>query len=80
MYIEQVLGFRKIDAFENCVYWEMPDGCKGQIGIRNLRFGNIVTDIVAEGDICEVNSNGPYMLYIKETAYQIQPGENRFQI
>ena len=80
MYIEQVLGFCKIDAFEKCVHWEKPDDTKGQIGIRNLRFGNIVTDIVAEGDLCTVTTNEPYTLFIKDATYLIGKGENKLSL
>ena len=78
MYIEQVLGFHKIDAFRNEVHWEKPADVKGQIGIRNLRFGKVVTDIVADDRVCTVITNEPYTLLIRGVAYQMKAGENRF--
>lgn len=38
VYIEFVLGFHTIDAFCKVVKWAKPD-LKGEIGIKNLRFG-----------------------------------------
>ena len=78
VYIEQVLGFHKIDAFRNEVHWEKPADVKGQIGIRNLRFGKVVTDIVADDRVCTVITNEPYTLLIRGVAYQMKAGENRF--
>jgi glycogen debranching enzyme len=80
MYIEQVLGFHTIDAFENVVKWYKPDDIKGKIGIRNLHFGNVLTDIVANGNECTVVSNAPYTLVIRGTEYKIMVGENNFTI
>jgi imidazoleglycerol phosphate dehydratase HisB len=48
---------------------------KKALGIKNLRFANVVTDIVAEGDCCTVRSNHPYTLKINGKAYDIFAGE-----
>lgn len=78
-YIEFVLGFHTVDAFEKKVLWEKPEG-KEKIGIENLRFGDIVTDIVAEGDRCRVKSNAPYTIEICGKEYKIAAGENEFSV
>ena len=78
-YIEFVLGFHTVDAFENTVHWEKPDTV-GKIGIRNLNFGSITTDIVAEGSLCRVHSNAPYKLVICGKEQKIHAGENEFRI
>jgi len=77
VYIEFVLGFHYVNAFEGVVEWERPDAFKGRTGIKNLRFGSVVTDIVAEGRECTVVSNAPYRLCVCGTEYNILPGENR---
>ncbi len=74
IYIEYVLGFHTVNAFERLVEWEKPSAFKKEIGIKNLRFGNIVTDIVAKGDICSVKSNLPYVLKINGKAFSITAG------
>lgn len=78
--IEHVLGFHTIDAFQNKVEWEKPKDIKGKIGIQNLRFGEIVTDIEANETHCSVSSNRPYTLAIRGKEYQIQSGENQFAL
>ncbi len=80
IYIEYVLGFRKINAFENTVEWEKPSEFKGQIGIKKLCFGDTITDITARGNICKVVTNAPYTLKICGKAYSIVVGENEFEI
>ena len=76
MLIEYIIGFHNINAFEKKVEWAMPEGTEGKIGIKNLRFGDVVTDIVAEGDSCTVRSNESYTLVINGKCFEILPGEN----
>lgn len=76
IFIEYVLGFHKINAFENSVEWEKPCDMSGKIGIRNLRFGNVVTDIIADGSRCTVTSNREYTLKVNGKAFEINMGEN----
>ena len=77
VYIEFVLGFYEINAFEKIVKWAKPDYTDGKkIGIRNLHFGDIVTDIVAEGNKIVVDSNEEYSLLINGKTYLVKSGEN----
>ena len=50
------LGFHHINAFEKRVEWEKPACFRGRVGIENFRFGEVVTDILAEGETCRVVS------------------------
>lgn len=74
VYLEFVLGFHTIDAFRNVVEWARPTAFRGKIGIKNLRFGTVVTDVEAEGDRCTVTANEPYTLVVNGTPYAIRPG------
>lgn len=76
VYLEFVLGFHTINAFEKTVEWAKPDTFTGKIGVKNLRFGDIITDIEAVGGVCTVTSNGAYTLIINGTPYEIQKGRN----
>ena len=78
--IEYVLGFHTINAFEKVVEWSKPNPFTGKIGVKNLRFGDIVTDVIAEDNHCFVRSNAPYCLKINGKIYEILVGENRFEI
>lgn len=80
VYIEFVLGFRTINAFENEIVWEKPREISGNIGIRNLEFGDIVTDIVANGNKCTVVSDKEYTLRINGRTYFVKQGRNFFDL
>ena len=70
----------ELDAFRGILEWEKPKGFQKEIGIRNFRFGDIVTDIVAKGNVCTVTSNKPYTLKINGTAFSVLQGEQTFCI
>ena len=80
LYIEYVLGFHRVDAFEKRVEWIRPDDISGRVGIKNLRFGDVVTDIVAENGVCRVISNAPYTLCIDRVDHKISAGENEIKL
>ena len=80
IYIEFVLGFHTVNAFTRTVEWEKPTEFSGEIGIRNLRFGDVVTDIVASGNVCHVTANAPYLLKINGKTYRIPTGESSFSL
>lgn len=80
IYIEFVLGFHRVDAFNRIVEWAKPDSIEGKIGIKNLRFGEIVTDIEAFQDKCNVVANEDYTLKINGKSYEILAGENTFDL
>lgn len=80
IYIEFILGFHTINAFTKTIEWNKPDNVKGEIGIKNLHFGNIFTDIVALNDKCRVKSTDEYTLIINGKTYRIVSGENEFSI
>lgn len=76
IYLEYVLGFYKIDSFKNLVEWEKPTTFKGKVGVRNLRFGDIVTDIVADEKTCWVTTNKSFTLRISGREFSVKRGEN----
>ena len=77
IFIECVLGFHTIDAFTNTVKWEKPETDK-KIGINNLHFGSVVTDIESVGNNIRVVSNEPYTLFVNNTVYEVKAGVNDF--
>lgn len=80
VYIEFVLGFHTVDAFGKIVEWEKSDQLTKKTGIQNLAFGDIITDIITEGNKCSVKSNGRYTLKINGVEYNIEKGINEFEI
>jgi len=80
IYIEFILGFHTINAFTKTIEWEKPSDISGKIGIKNLRFGDVVTSIEAVDNKCNVISNGEYTLVINKKSYNIFSGCNEFII
>ncbi len=80
MYIEFVLGLHSADAVNSKIKWAKPEAVIGEIGIKNLSFGEIATDISAKENICTVKSNLPYTLEINGVEYSINKGINEFSI
>ena len=78
--IEFMLGFHTVNAFENTVEWEKSKDVRGGIGIKNLHFGNVITDIVSEGNECLCRSNADFTLKIHGKAYSVNKGENLIKL
>ena len=73
LFIENVLGFHKIMAKEKRIEWRLHQATRH--GIRNLRFGNIITDIIYDGkNTVTVTSNTSYTLVINGVAQDINKG------
>ena len=78
LFIENVLGFHTVDALKKTVAWDLHN--TGRHGIKRFRFGEVETDIIAEGGTVEVDSNGPYTLIINGTAHEIARGKQRIRL
>lgn len=79
LFIENVLGFHTIDAEKNEVHWRLHQ--KGTHGIKQLKFGNMFTDIMTneQGNIC-VKSNYSYTLFINGKAYPVKSGTTEISL
>lgn len=78
LFIENILGFYEIDAQKKVVKWNLHQ--QGRHGIKNLRFGEIVTDIVFEKGKVSVTSNKPYRLIINGRKYKAKTGKSHFSV
>jgi len=76
MFIENVLGFHQVDAGKKRVEWRLHQ--EGRHGLRNLRFGEVTTDIIYDGkDNISVVSNAPFSLVINGREHAVREGANR---
>lgn len=78
LFIENVLGFYNIDATKKLVEWHKKG--HGEQGLKNLRFGETVTDIIANGQLVQVKSNKSYTLKINDKRYKVKKGEQTIAI
>ena len=76
LFIENVLGFYEVDAQKNEIKWDMHHDCRH--GICNLRFGEVITDIVYENGTVSVKSNRAYILSVNGRKHRVHPGDNTF--
>ena len=67
--IENVLGFHHIDAKTKTVTWRKHNS--GRHGIKNLRFGNIVTDIIGTDSEIKVKSNERFTLIVNDKILKV---------
>jgi len=76
MFIENVLGFHKVDAGNRRVEWRLYQ--ESGHGLRNLRFGGITTDVLYDGrDSVHVASSAPFTLVINGNEHSVEKGDNR---
>lgn len=78
LFIENIIGFHRVDAQKGEVEWLLRGNEKN--GIRNLRFGNVTTDIIYDGGKVNVTSNQPYLLIINGKKFSIEAGRQDFSI
>ncbi len=76
--IEFVIGIYDIDAFKKVIKWHLPENITGRTGIKNLHFGDITADLIAEKNRITVNSNGNFILEVNGKTYNISAGKNKF--
>jgi len=70
--IENVVGLHTVSALSNTVEWYLETD--EIIGIRGLRFGDVVTDLISEGNTVAITSNKDYLLKINSESYQVHTG------
>ena len=78
IFIEDVIGVKRADAFANRLVCDFPAEPVGRIGVRNYRFGDVLCDIVATKDEISVTSNRPFTLVANGREIAVQAGESRF--
>ena len=78
LFIENVLGFYDVDAPNATVRWNLHQTCRH--GIKDLSFGDTVTDILYEEGKVTVITNKPYTLYINGQAYSVRKGKNTIKL
>ncbi len=80
IFIEYVLGFHTVNALTKTVEWAYPSELTGEVGIKNLRFGSVVTDIVAQKGICHVTSTHAYTLIVDGRPFAVKEGTQTFSL
>ncbi len=74
MFIENIIGI-VADGSTNRVTWRTSSTARH--GIQSLRFGNVTTTLIREGDTIAVESTSPYTLVVNGKEYQVNAGNNQ---
>lgn len=78
VFIEDVIGIKQANAFENTLLCDFENQPKGRVGVRNYRFGEIVCDIIATQKNIRVKSNKPFTLIADGHPFNVRKGRNSF--
>ncbi|TDE45550.1 hypothetical protein E0I26_06270 [Flavobacterium rhamnosiphilum] len=73
--IENVLGFYDINAATKTIKWNKVR--TDRHGIHRLKFGTVITDIIAFGNKIEISSNEKYTLIVNGKAFKIAATEKQ---
>lgn len=77
--IEHVLGFHTISATKREIHWRLHQ--QGRHGIRRLKFGDAVADIVYEEDgLVSSSSTHDYTLIVNERRFDVRRGQQWLDI
>jgi hypothetical protein len=76
LFIENVIGIYSADAQKKVLKWNLHH--KFEHGIRNFRFGKILTDLVYKDGKLYVSSNMPYRIDINGIYFDVKQGRNKF--
>lgn len=81
LFIENVIGFRDINSITNTVSWSLKKENKTH-GIKNLKFGKVITDIVYDDLSSEiiVETNNPFILNVNGKKIKIKSGKSIYKI
>lgn len=78
LFIENVIGIYDVNAFDRTVCWYLTRQ-PGSVGIKRLRFGDIVTDLICTDGVIVVSSNQAYTLIVNGKSYPVKPGKQSFK-
>ena len=78
VFIEDVIGIKEANAFENTLLCSFEKHPKGRVGVQGYRFGEVVCSIIATEKAIEVDSNRPFTLIADGKTFNVEAGKNSF--
>ena len=78
LFIEDVIGVKRADAFANRLVCDFPAEPEGRVGVENYRFGEVVCDLVATKGELAVESNRPFTLVADGRDRTVPAGQSVF--
>jgi len=78
LFIESVIGIHSVNALERTLHWHLHR--ESRHGIKRLRFGDIETSMVYDNGSIQIDSSGPYTLFMNNTPLDIKTGLNQVTV
>ena len=78
LFIENLIGIHDVNAEQKTVRWNIHHNFRH--GLKKLKFGDIITDLIYDDGHIEVVSNDDYTLYVNDKTFSIRSGINHFEI
>ncbi len=78
LFLEDVIGIRQANAFENKLVCDFPPDPVGRIGVENYRFGETVCSVVATTDDISVETDRPFLLVANGRKIAVAAGRSRW--
>ena len=79
LFIEDVIGVKQANAFENTLTCDFEKNPKGRVGVENYRFGKVVCSVVATERTVTVRSNLPFTLIVDGKTLAVEAGNGVFE-
>ena len=79
LFIEDVIGVKQANAFENTLTCDFERNPKGRVGVENYRFGEVVCSVVATERTVTVRSNLPFTLIVDGKSLAVEAGNGVFE-
>lgn len=76
LFIENVIGIHQVSAHERFIKWDIHK--KFKHGIKNLKFGEIVADLIFEDNNIFTNASEPFMLDVNGNKFDVSKGKNSY--
>ena len=78
LFIEDVIGVKQANAFENTLVCDFDRHPKGRVGVENYRFGTVVCSVIATEREIVVTSNAGFTLIADGRSWSVREGRNVF--
>ncbi len=76
LFIEDVIGVKRADAFANKLVCDFERSPIGRTGVEHYSFGKVTCDIVATRSEVVVDSNAEFELEMDGRSYSVKAGHN----
>lgn len=78
--LENLIGIRKADAFDNTLIWDIPEKNQGGLGVYSYKFGDVTADLLYKNNEINISSDKDFSLVVHEKTFSVKAGRNTFKV